>query len=113
MYFDNTKIISKSDDYNLFQIDHVHFDRHLSGQSISPSNRKHLDTPTFHPLGSPRARKKIIQTWALQMIDPAKRSQPKCNSQKRQNTAPEFVGFIQHQKHVNFKKYMLKLKLEW
>ena len=47
------------------------------------------------------------------MIDPAKRSQPKCNSQKRQNTAPEFVGFIQHQKHVNFKKYMLKLKLEW
>ena len=112
MYFDNTKIISKSDDYNLFQIDHVHFGRHLSGQSISPSNRKHLETPTFHPLGSPRARKKIIQIWALQMIDPAKRSQPKCNSQQRQNTAPEFVGFIQHQITRKLQKVHAKVKIK-
>ena len=40
--------------------------------------------------------KEIIQIWALQMNDPAKRCQSKCNSQQRQNTAPEFVGFIQH-----------------
>ena len=96
MYFDDTKIISNSDDYNLFQINHVHLGRHLSGQSTSPSNRKPLETATFHPLVSPRARKKIIQIWALQMTDPAKRSQPKCNSQQRQNSASEFVGFIQH-----------------
>ena len=42
---------------------------------------------------------------------PAKRSQQKCNSQQRQNSAPEFVGFTQH----NFKNceshYRVKAKL--
>ena len=56
--------------------------------------------------------KKIIQTWALQMIDPAKRSQPKCNSQKRQNTAPEFVGFIQHQITRILQKVHAKVKIK-
>ena len=32
----------------------------------------------------------------FQMTDPIKRSQPKCDSQQRQITAPEFVGFFQY-----------------
>ena len=40
--------------------------------------------------------KKNHANYALQMTNPAARIQPKCNSQQRQNTAPESVGFIQH-----------------
>ena len=100
MYFDNTKIISNtlSDDYNLFQINHVHLGRHLwVARAPAPQTESTWKPPHSIHLEVQEPEKKIIQIWALQMIDPAKRSQPKCNSQQRQNTAPEFVGFIQHQ----------------
>ena len=119
MDFDVTKTISNSDDYNMFtklyQVQLVNHTKLIQKLSLilsyacacafrqaphwlehHPLKPKALESPHIPSTWQSKSRgEKIIQIWALQMTNPAKCSQPKCNSQQRQNTALEFVGFIQ------------------